>query len=145
MVNALTSLMWLLLQGTAVLAVARGEAHYHRIAGHETAEAVFLLGEAFLPTCFTKYLCQHESRQSTKDIYLLVWIYSCNNRSLGEVSTLLSDQQATRASELAEISELGSHTRETSRLNSCFSSQAFPLGHPHPFVPTSLSFSDLKL
>lgn len=47
-VNALTSLMWLLLKGTAALPVAQGEAHYHRIAGHETAVADFPAGRVIL-------------------------------------------------------------------------------------------------
>lgn len=74
--NALTSLMWLLLQGTASLAVAWGEAHYHRIAGHETAEAEFSCWEKrFYPPALPS-ASVNMNQGEVQSTYICLYVYT---------------------------------------------------------------------
>lgn len=106
--NALTSLMRLLSKGAAAFVMARGETHYHGIAGHEAAEAAF--------SCWENHSCPpalpsnsvNMNQGKAGSTHLPVHICSCNHEGLDEVGTLVSSQQAKWASELAEIANLGS-------------------------------------
>lgn len=125
--------------------MAQGEAHYHRRAGHEAAEADFSCWESHShPPALTRNSVSM-NQGKVGSTHLLVCTHSCNNKSTGEDGTLASSQQAIQASEPAELSDLGFCTCQTNHLNSCCPRQESPLGNVHPFVPVSLPFSVLKL
>lgn len=79
--------MWLLLKGTAALAVAWGEAHYHWLAGREAAEQAFPAGKITLThLLYQETVNVNQGKEGST--CLLVCIRSCNDKSLGEAGYL---------------------------------------------------------
>lgn len=118
--------MWLLPKGPAALEVARGEAHYHRRVGHEAAEADFSCWESHSPPPALPRNSVSMNQGKVGSTHLLVCTHSYNNKSPGEDGTWASSQQAIRASEPAELSDLGFCTCQTNHLNSCCPRQESP-------------------
>lgn len=119
--NALTSLMRLLSKGAAAFVMARGETHYHGIAGHEAAEAAFSCWENHSCPPALPSNCQYESRQGWKHTFACTYmqLQPRRPRQGGHLSLFSAGQVGLRASRDRKpwlLQEL-----QPSSLNSCCS------------------------